>query len=375
MTGLRRPAGPTIDDKMVEYRNRSTGFDYMRLVLSLAVVLWHSLYVARGPAANGSWARFVFVLVLPMFFGLSGFLVSGSLSRVRTLREFLILRAIRIVPALAVEVTLSACVIGGLLTTLPAALYYGDLGFWSYFRNIYGDIHFILPGVFKSNPVDIVNNSLWTIPFELECYAALAALWLVGLIRRPWIVLAIIVALQLWYLSKGSIQYGVKLPGRVLVIAFLAGVALYLYRRRVVLAPWLFAVATVAAFAAGTSPLTSSLTAIPCAYMVVFLGLTNPRRIPVVMDGDYSYGIYLYAYPIQQAVITLFPAQRSWWFDFAAAIVPVALFAAFSWHVIEKPILSHRKRFIAAGDHVAAWAARLLPGRRRRRGDVAGPHP
>ncbi|MBV8970739.1 MAG: acyltransferase [Sphingomonadaceae bacterium] len=357
---LRRVfAGPSVAARMVEYKNRSSGFDYLRLALSLAVMLWHSLYVVEGETANASWVRHLVILILPMFFGLSGFLVSGSLFRVRTLREFLILRAVRIVPALAVEVTLSACLIGSLLTTLPLERYLGEAQFRSYFLNILGDIHFLLPGVFKANPVPVVNMSLWTIPFELECYLALALAWIVGLIRRPWALIGVIVALQLWYLSKGSIQYGVKLPGRVLVIAFLCGVALFLYRDRVVHSTRLFALATAVALAVAWSPQTSSLVALPAAYMVVFLGLTNPPRLPLVMEGDYSYGIYLYAYPIQQAVVALFPHERMWWFNFAASIVPVSLFAAFSWHAIEKPVLGHRRRVIAVGDRIAAAVAGL----------------
>lgn len=369
MAGLTSAfSGPTVEDRMVEYRNRSHGFDYLRIALSLGVMLWHSFYLIEGTSAKFSAARYLVVLVLPMFFALSGFLVSGSLARARSLHEFLLLRVIRIVPALAVEVTLSACVIGGLLTTLPGAAYYTSDGFHEYFRNIYGNIHFLLPGVFQSNPFPFVNGSLWTIPFEFECYGALAVLWVVGLIRHRLVILGLVVGLQLWYWSKGSIQFGAIVPGRVLVIAFLAGVTLYLYRDRIVLRPWMFVIAVATAFICGLSPQTSSLTAIPAAYVVVFLGLTNPRKIPVLMDGDYSYGVYLYAFPFQQAVVLLFPAQRIWWLDFIIALAPVALFAAFSWHVIERPVLSQRKRIIAAADRLAAPLAGALrrPAFRRR---------
>jgi peptidoglycan/LPS O-acetylase OafA/YrhL len=109
-------------------------------------------------------------MILPMFFALSGFLVTGSLFRTRTLTEFIALRLLRLVPALAVEVTLSAVVLGALFTSLPIGQYFSDPAFWKYFLNIAGRIHYSLPGVFQDNPIPIVNISLWTIPYELEWY-------------------------------------------------------------------------------------------------------------------------------------------------------------------------------------------------------------
>jgi peptidoglycan/LPS O-acetylase OafA/YrhL len=153
---------------------RATGFDYLRLVLALAIVVWHSVATSYGLAvAHALYAgplRAVLGALLPMFFALSGFLVAGSLQRCRTLPMFLALRALRIFPALTVEVVLSALVLGPLLTTLPLAQYLADPLFWQYLRNAGGDVHFFLPGVFAGNPVrGQINAQLWTVPFELKC--------------------------------------------------------------------------------------------------------------------------------------------------------------------------------------------------------------
>src|ERR1700761_3676596 len=113
----------TIQDRISETGGRSTGFDYMRLVLALAILGWHSIVTCYGSVAQdavgASPARPLIALLLPAFFALSGFLVAGSLERSRTIPMFLGLRALRILPALAVESLISALIIGPLLTTLP----------------------------------------------------------------------------------------------------------------------------------------------------------------------------------------------------------------------------------------------------------------
>ena len=77
------------------------------------------------------------------FFALSGFLVTGSLGRTR-LHQFVTLRVIRLIPALAVEITLSAVIIGLIFTTLPASEYLTSKGFYAYFLNIVGDIQVLV---------------------------------------------------------------------------------------------------------------------------------------------------------------------------------------------------------------------------------------
>jgi peptidoglycan/LPS O-acetylase OafA/YrhL len=116
-------------------------------------------------------------------------------------------------PALTVEVLLSALVLGPVLTTASLENYFLSADFRLYFLNILGDIHYHLPGVFLSNPVTVVNGQLWTVPWELVCYIVLAALAVTGVFRRRhWLVLSLLglyVALQFlvpywWRLAPGG---------------------------------------------------------------------------------------------------------------------------------------------------------------------------
>lgn len=350
-----RRAGPTIADKMILYDNRSRGFDYLRLGLSLAVLVWHCFFLTVQPIVVDGAAHFVIRMILPMFFALSGFLISGSVLRTRTMREFVTLRAIRIMPALAVEVLLSALVIGAMLTTLPLGDYFTHPTFFIYFNNLYGHVQFFLPGVFEKNPTHLINVSMWTIPYELYCYVAIVILWFAGALpKRRLVLLALVVAAQVALPVRDLISGDMidlarnNVPGRLLLQSFLFGVVLYFFSERIVLRAWIAVAAVVLCWALFQSSLTAYFVPLPVAYITVFLGLTNPPKIPVLMDGDYSYGIYLYAVPIQQTVVALFPGQRVWWFTLLASIVPICLFAAFSWHVVEKPFLGRRKAIIAA---------------------------
>jgi peptidoglycan/LPS O-acetylase OafA/YrhL len=148
----------------------TAGFDYLRIGLATAVLTWHSIILSTGsaPLDRALWSgpfRFLPAAILPMFFALSGFLVSASLEQNR-LHHFLTLRALRIVPALAVVVGLSALVLGPVFTTLPLQRYFTSPEFGRFFLNIVGLVHVTLPGVFERNPDPrFIASQLWTIPF------------------------------------------------------------------------------------------------------------------------------------------------------------------------------------------------------------------
>jgi peptidoglycan/LPS O-acetylase OafA/YrhL len=192
-----------------------------------------------------------------MFFALSGYLVAGSLERSKTILTFIGLRVIRIYPALAVEVALSAFLIGTAVTTLPLAAYFRDPLFWKYLLNVTGHIHYFLPGVFENNPwPKMVNVQLWTVPIELLCYVALTALALFGGVQRKILIPLAALGLALAHLIMRSHEYQWHVPpyvgvldGSMLVVCFLTGISLYLFRDKIVWSSRMFAGALIASFA------------------------------------------------------------------------------------------------------------------------------
>ena len=134
--------------------------------------------------------------------------------------------------------------------------------------------------------------------------------------------------------------------GEMLLLCFLCGNIFYLWKDTIPSSAILFA-ASALAYVAVTlwlPALCFILGSVAATYFIVYLGMQRIPRVPLLMAGDYSYGIYLYSFPIQQAVTWGFPDQRTWSFNLLVSAPLTILFAAGSWHWLEKPTLALRKR-------------------------------
>ncbi len=342
----------SVAGRMARHGGAGPGFDWVRIGLSLVVITLHSFHTAYGFRPGHSLAVTpagpLFAAILPMFFGLSGFLVAGSALRTRNLRVFLTFRVLRIVPALVTEVTLSALVLGTLLTSLPLADYFADHRFLTYFGNVIGWVHFELPGVFDTNPrAGIVNQNLWTLHPELLSYALMAGLMVSTLVydrrRLTWVWLAITVACILLNARFGTFEPHGNYPGKALIYFFLSGVVAFHWRDRIPVDNGLAIVAVASAYGLYWLPQTVFLIQFPLLYLVIWLGMQPFPRIGWLQRGDYSYGLYLYSYPVQQTVTALLPASREWYLNLLIS-VPITLgIAMLSWHIVEKPALKLKK--------------------------------
>ncbi|WP_066498864.1 acyltransferase family protein [Bradyrhizobium macuxiense] len=368
--------GPSIGSMLDQQKGFGPGFDFLRIALAISVVAAHTPYVAAGSGdAEQTWiVWFPQYAILVMFFALSGFLIAASGLRL-SLKEFLVNRGMRIVPALAVEIVLSALILGPIFTALPLSDYFTSIGTYKYFTNIFGLVNYVLPGVFAGNPAPEVNSSLWTVPFEYGCYALMTVFIVFGLLRRPALIVlgaVVLVGIGLALQVTGHVAQAAQLPagvagtlhdkifstapflgrGAKLPVAFMLGIAIYLYRNRIpydgrLLAACCALCAVVAALGPAdwmTQPVLNALVSPALVYITAFLGVSKLPRLPLFSKGDYSYGIYLYGFPMQQVVKVWLP-HAPLLVQFAAALVPITLFAAFSWHWIEKPILKLRSRF------------------------------
>ena len=344
----------TAEDVMQENKGAGPGFDALRIGLALVILAYHSFLLSESRSAyayiNTHFYTFVIALV-PMFFCLSGFLVTGSAIRTKSVRVFLTYRGLRIFPALAVEVTLCALLLGPLVTTLPLSEYFTQKQFFTYFGNIVGIVRMLLPGVFVDNPhPNIVNGSLWTLQPEFYCYLIMAALMVSAIVyKRTLYTLAFIAAtavLTALNLTSGYGMPGDLFPPNVILYYFFVGIAAYHWRQYIPVHPLLFVAAAVLAGVMMTTQGLVYLAAVPLTYCTIYIGMLKIPRIPLLQNGDYSYGIYLFNFPIQQTLVFFFPALREWWLLLLAAAPLTILFAAASWHWIEKPALKLKKRFL-----------------------------
>jgi peptidoglycan/LPS O-acetylase OafA/YrhL len=343
---------PSVDDVLKQHRGVGPGFDFWRVSLSTGVILLHSFHVTVGTVEGGEMISFLgpfFAAMLPIFFGVSGFLVTGSALRTGKVTTFLAFRALRIVPALAAVTTLSAVVLGPFVTTYPLHRYFTSHTFFSYFANIVGAIHFHLPGVFNDNPVPTrVNQNLWTLDAELLAYIILASAMILRILHRRRVILAIwaIVTLAMfglsltkhWFLPDAGIY-----PLSDYVYCFLTGVVAFIWRDRIPVSKWYVAgaLATYLLFFY-VNPL-SFLAMLPLTYIMIWVGLQPTLAFWLFKKGDYSYGLYLYGFVVQQTIVLLLPGLRFWWFNFPASLLVTFVLAVASWHIVEKPALGLKR--------------------------------
>jgi len=348
------PRQPSIQARLLDAQGRPSGFDYLRLILAISVLLSHTINICYGREfTEDIWsgpARPFLALILPMFFALSGFLVAGSFERCRTIISFGALRVLRIVPALAVDTAVSALLLGPLFTSLPLTDYFLDSRLHAYFLNVVGKIHYVLPGVFTHNPWNnFVNQQLWTLPYELLCYTILGFFAMIGIAQRPWIFLPLIIFLNLviffYYGVFGADQAPeVTVTGPILVFCFLFGVLGFLYREHIAWSSPLFFSSLAISLLCLYLPAGDFLAPLPATYVTIYLGLLNPPRNWIISSGDYSYGIFLYGFPVQQAVVAaLGDFGRIWYVNVMLSLFITLALAIISWRAVEKPMLGFRK--------------------------------
>lgn len=368
----------SIEDRFALHKGNTSGFDYMRIMLAIAVVAWHSYGLTLGrtqidQAMQSSMVALLVHSIIPAFFALSGFLVTASLYRSNSVKVYLTFRALRIFPALTVEVLLAALVLGPLITTLKLNSYFTHHQFFEYFTNIVGLVRFELPGLFEDNPYPrVVNGSLWTVPYELECYIYLVIFFLLGFFRHRLLVLAaflvttfavyelgftsakgVIVVLKEYMIGKSAVEPNLQEAtnavvsiSRILVLSFLAGSVIYAWRHVLPYHRVIAAIALGASIFLLNNPHLYFFSPIFIAYLTVWIGLQNPLKLNFLKRGDYSYGIYLYAFPIQQVVAQSGLAAGNYFVLFTLSLLLTSVFAIFSWHVIEKPCLGLKRHFI-----------------------------
>jgi peptidoglycan/LPS O-acetylase OafA/YrhL len=364
--------GETFKQRSVLSKGRTTGFDYLRIGLAIAVILVHAPETTEGAGAGWvweGWHRPFVAAILPAFFALSGFLVTGSLQRSKTLVEFALLRALRIIPALFVEVIVAALILGPALTVLPLSQYFTDPKFYAYGLNVVGDIHFQLPGLFLNNPdPNTVNRQLWTIPSELRCYLILIVLAFLGVASRArWMVVLLaicIVGLPVIDVLRHKDLWAMdNVPGAALLLFFLAGVTANLLMEWLPLNWTLFGICVALSYVTLLFRPTAYFACVPLTYVTLFIGLSQIPKTFLTATGDYSYGVYLYGFPIQQTYAYLFPAHRIWWLSLLVTAPCILLLAWASWTFVESKVLQRRAWILG---HVSAFQGHMQQTLRRR---------
>lgn len=335
---------------------RQNNFDALRLVAAISVIFSHSFLIAEG-TQNREWLILLTgnqcILGLTgvfVFFAISGFLVTQSFEQTANPLHFLAKRALRIFPGLFVATLVSAFVFGPLVTTLPLGAYLSRPEPYEYVLGntlLDQSVH-ELPGVsFIDNPVGLeINGSLWTLRLEFTMYLMVLGL---GLLR----LLSLRVALVLLVFGMTCLHFEMLdalekwgwflqlLSGWGWLVGFFAaGMLLYKLRDTRIFD------GRIALFALGglvlSVPLREFIPLFPVfgCYLALWLAL-NPRLpvIPAARFGDLSYGLYIYGWPVEEAVMWFSGGRAPWWQVFLIALPAAAAIALLSWHLVERPML------------------------------------
>lgn len=349
-------------------RGRDNNFNLLRMFAASTVIYSHAFPIVHGLTAAGqpNWSGdWLFDwsgvasggAAVQVFFAMSGFLVAQSLSRHPSVKIFLGARALRLLPALFVSVLVTVFALGLVFTSLSAAEYLRRGEVWSYLSHNL-TLRCIptaaLPGLFEFNPYPkVANGSLWTLTWEVFMYLSLAAAFALGLLRRTaWLTLAVGVV---YVAAFASHEGKLRLPGLLWFPGyffgyFYCGVLLWVHRRRIPgsRALLLLAVAVLALVLDRyqTSALARLLYPAVLAYAVISLALIPDglmRRYNSV--GDYSYGVYIYAFPVEQLMIQSIPRLNPWELS-GLTLLATLLLAVPSWHLLEEPMLALKQHLL-----------------------------
>ncbi len=328
-------------------------FDILRL-LAAWLVLFSHCYPLGGRPASEPLASTLGLDTLggvgvAIFFVLSGYLVTLSLERSPNLLEFARRRALRIYPALITLSLLCVLILGPWMTVLPQAVYWQHPITWDYLETTSAWlIKYPLPGVFYANPMPItVNGALWSLPYEITCYGVLAlASVLPGPLRVkvPVLGAGLVVLLLVrptdaltrpFDLFLGMDYYHGKLG-----LLFALGAIFACWRSAIRPMLWLALLPLAGALCLQRGAWQTLLYLLGAGMLTLWLALYARwlPRIPARI-GDWSYGAYLYGFPVQQ-VLAHFKLHEASFIGYALASTVITFtLAGLSWHLVEKQAL------------------------------------
>ena len=356
------------------YSSSRNSFGFLRLLFAFAVLVSHTFKLGYGQDDPvGLWSHGqaeIGSLSVTGFFVISGFLITRS-GRRTALGRFAWHRVLRILPAFWICLLVTAFV----LAPIVALIERGSLsGFWGHpegplqyvWHNWFIAIRqYEISGLLLDVPYGrmtgsgAIDGSLWSLVYEMMCYVMVAALAVFGILRRARVAVLAAAAAGLLLavvdlLRAGPGPHG--LAGPVfgidgldwhdlifLTYAFILGAVLDLYRDRIWLSDGLAIVAGLTVVLTLQFGAFGVLGFPAYAYLILWAATRLPGRLQRVgRRNDYSYGFYIYAFPVQQ--IFALVGVPSWGFIpylVACTVVTLGLAAA-SWHVIERPALSFK---------------------------------
>ncbi|QTN99310.1 acyltransferase [Brucella sp. 458] len=330
--------------------DKKNNFLLIRLLAASLVIYGHAFAFSATDGTKEFFSHFLGYMYagdvgVNIFFVVSGFLVTASFCHRQNLQEFAIARLVRIYPALIVFLGVVSLVFGPLFTNLSPVDYFSDKSFRSFIfygltlRKYFGELPVEFSG---SGYPNIVAGVLWTIVIEVRLYILIGILGVVGILRNR-----LLATVALFTLALVPVVYGLNRlliysnPDNArLTILFCVGALLYVNRNSVPLHP-IFLAALIIATSFSDGPIYFYLFTTSLIYGLFCLAFAPKIKLPIWLH-DYSYGIYLYGWIVQQLVHYYLPEMRAY-AVFVISLPLATVCAALSWFLVEKPCLALKR--------------------------------
>lgn len=327
---------------------QANNFDFLRFISALFVIISHSydlsgkeneellVVITRGTYHFSS-------LGLICFFVISGYLVSQSLLSSSSISNYAWKRMLRILPALCGVILFSVFVVGPIFTSLSTSEYFTSSRTYSYLRNILFvvSMQWDLPGVFTSNADPSVNGSLWTLILEGRLYVLLPILYILRFFKSKIIVAGVFIALIIF--SPWIYLVGKFYPiGFYLALYFYAGAIAALYKKQLRYNKWLFIAALIIIVLRCFYEWVNPLTFVAFPYAILYLAQLRGKLNRFGRYGDFSYGMFLYSFPLQQCILQIEGRDISISLMILLSVAIALIFGILSWKFIESKALEYK---------------------------------
>ncbi|WP_255156440.1 acyltransferase [Ferruginibacter sp. HRS2-29] len=327
----------------------------MRIIAAVCIAFTHSFNLIAKNTAEPlmviSGQRYDFSFIgLCIFFSISGYLITRSACTSTSFINYCWKRFLRIQPLLIIVTLISIFIIGPLFTRLAMGEYFGNISTWTYLRNIFPatGVQFPLPGVFAGNTDSGVNGSLWTLVIEERLYLLVSILFFLKGNKKRIFISGILLLNLLYILHSTIFQHGLfayfETPEAFFAFLFLNAGMLFLLDIK-------FSQPAIKRLLVVIPVLAVSLIFTPLFFLQVWavplfiIGIANIRGITnrAGQWGDFTYGIYIFAFPVQQVLIAVGADKANPYWLFAETMLIVLPLAILSWHLVEKKFLKMKK--------------------------------
>ncbi len=346
---------------MLQKTRLYNNYDFLRVFAAICITFTHSFNLLKQDkrevlmTVSNQRLDFAF-LGLCIFFSISGYLIAKSADTSPSFKSYLWKRFLRIQPLLIFVCILSIFIVGPIFTSLSLRSYFNNINSYTYFRNImplFG-IQFQLPNVFSNNIGEAgINGSLWTLIVEERLYLIVGMLFLLKRKKQNLFVYFVAILNFVYllhhsffnsnlinYLNGGHVFYALMFLNAscfyILKIAFIKQSNVYLFS--IIIIALLF-------FTRYFS-FNQSIQVLLIPFLINAIAHIKAPTNHIGKYGDFTYGIYIFSFPVQQMLIaskTLNENPYELFFFTLMIVIPIAVL---SWHFIEKKMLSLKWRVI-----------------------------